>query len=287
MALVKISETLSQKCSMETTGDAEFDIRGFMERRAKRLNEKAGNMNTADGYECKLCLNRGDIAVAVESYSGDWEVKHRPCKCMKVRNSIRQMQRSGLKNVIRDYTFDKFIDEDFWQQDIKQKAMEYAKDQEGKWFFLGGQSGCGKTHLCTAVCREFLLAGREVRYMMWRDDIVKIKAVANDAETYAERINPLKTAEVLYIDDLFKTGRGRDGEKQRPTGADINAAFEIFNYRAMNNLPTIISSECSIDDLLDIDEALGGRIYAQAGRFGTSIDPDRGKNYRIKGVTRL
>lgn len=287
MALVKISETLSQKYGMATTGDDAFDIRGFMERKAQKLNEAVGYMDTVDGLECKKCLNRGDIAVAVEDYNGGWEVVHRPCKCMKVRNSIRQMQKSGLKNVIRDYTFDKFKDEDFWQQDLKRKAMEFSENTEGKWLFMGGQSGCGKTHLCTAVCRKFLLDGKEVRYMMWRDDIVKIKAVANDAETYAERINPLKTAEVLYIDDLFKTGRGRDGEKQWPTGADINVAFEIFNYRVANNLTTIISSECSIDDLLDIDEALGGRIYAQAGRFGTSIDPDRGKNYRIKGVTRL
>lgn len=287
MALVKISDTISQKYDTATTGDKAFDIRGYMERRAQALNEVVGNMNTVDGLECKRCLNRGDIAVATEEYDGGWNVVHRPCKCMKARRSIRQMQRSGLQNVIRDYTFDKFKDEDFWQQDIKQKAMEYARDQEGKWFFIGGQSGCGKTHLCTAICREFLLAGREVRYMMWRDDIVKIKAAANDSELYAERINPLKTAEVLYIDDLFKTGRGRDGEKQWPTGADINAAFEIFNYRTINRLPTVISSECSIDDLLDIDEALGSRIYAEAGRFGTSIDPDRGKNYRIKGVTRL
>lgn len=283
----KAASIINRKFGTEFTGDKAFDIRGYMERRAQALNEVVGNMNTVDGLECKKCLNRGDIAVATEEYDGGWNVVHRPCKCMKVRRSIRQMQRSGLQNVIRDYTFDKFKDEDFWQQDIKQKAMDYAKDQEGKWFFIGGQSGCGKTHLCTAICREFLLAGREVRYMMWRDDIVKIKAAANDSELYAERINPLKTAEVLYIDDLFKTGRGRDGEKQLPTGADINAAFEIFNYRTVNRLPTVISSECSIDDLLDIDEALGSRIYAEAGRFGTSIDPDRGKNYRIKGVTRL
>lgn len=284
MALEEISKTISQKYNTAPTG--EWDPKAYEERKAQRYNEAEGRMHEVDGYECRVCRNKGYVAYAAENF-GVWEMAQRPCRCAPVRQSIRQMQRSGLKNIIRDYTFDKFIDTDFWQQDMKRKAMEYAADQEGKWLFFGGQSGCGKTHLCTAACREFLLAGHAVRYMMWRDDVVKIKAVANDADSYNERIMPFKTAEVLYIDDLFKTGRGRIGEKQMPTGPDVNVAFEILNYRMMNHLPTIISSECSIDDLLDIDEAMGSRILAQAGRFATSIDPDRGKNYRIKGVTHL
>lgn len=285
MGLVEIKDLMNPRYAMATTTEP-FDEKAYMERKAARYNEDEGRLHTVDGYECNLCRNRGDIAEAVQEEFG-WSLVYRPCKCAKVRRSIRQMQRSGLKNVIREYTFEKFEDEDFWQQDIKGKAMDFSEDTEGKWFFIGGQSGCGKTHLCTAICRKFLLRGKEVRYMMWRDDVVKIKAVANDAESYEERIAPFKTAEVLYIDDLFKTGRGRDGEKQWPTGADVNVAFEILNYRTINQLPTVISSECTIDDLLDIDEAIGGRICERAGRFASAIDPDRGKNYRIRGVTHL
>ena len=38
MALVKISDTISQKYDTATTGDKAFDIRGYMERRAQALN---------------------------------------------------------------------------------------------------------------------------------------------------------------------------------------------------------------------------------------------------------
>ena len=39
-----------------------------------------------------------------------------------------------------------------------------------------------------------------------------------------------KNVEVLYIDDLFKTGKS-EGGLQKPTAGDINLAFEIINYR--------------------------------------------------------
>jgi chromosomal replication initiation ATPase DnaA len=57
-----------------------------------------------------------------------------------------RMKRSGLKNIIKDYTFDKFEDSEPWQQAIKKASMEYAENPEG-WFLLCGQSGAGKTHL--------------------------------------------------------------------------------------------------------------------------------------------
>jgi DNA replication protein DnaC len=195
------------------------------------------------------------------------------------------MKRSGLKDIIKDYTFDKFEDPEPWQKAIKKAAMEYAKNPEG-WFFLGGQSGAGKTHLCTAICREFLLAGKRVRYMLWRDDVVKIKGAVTDSEEYCKMIDEFKRVDVLYIDDLFKTGKAADNSVQKPTGADINVAFEIINFRYNNpSLLTIISSELTEDELIDIDEAIGGRIYERAKAF--TIGKSRDRNYRIKKAVTL
>ena len=163
--------------------------------------------------------------------------------------------------------------------------MDYAKNPEG-WFYLGGQSGCGKTHLCTAICREFLLEGKQVIYMLWRDDIAKIKGFATDPEERQKLMERFKTAEVLYIDDLFKTGKNPDGYDPKPTAADINAAFEIINYRYCNpKLLTIISSELNEDELMDIDEAVGGRIFERSKSF--SIAKDRSRNYRMRKAVTL
>lgn len=243
-------------------------------------NKTAGNRNEEDGYNCSICKNKGMIAKLVDHGNGKYSHCFADCKCVETRRSIMRMKRSGLKDVIKDYTFDKFIDTEPWQQSIKAAAMEYAKDPKG-WFALCGQVGCGKTHLCTAICREFLLAGRKVVYMLWRDEIVKIKANVNDAEAYNALIDKYKTADVLYIDDLFKTGKAADNVPQKPTVADINAAFEIINYRYNNpSMLTIISSELTEDELLDIDEAVGSRIYERAKAI--TIGRDRSRNYRIK-----
>ena len=264
-----------------------FDMtpREYEQFKVDGLNNTPGSRNEEDGYNCNICKNKGFVVKLVDHEDGSFHQVATDCKCTEIRNSIMRMKRSGLKDIIKDYTFEKFEDAEPWQKAVKAAAMEYAKNPHG-WFFLGGQSGSGKTHLCTAICRDFLLAGRSVRYMLWRDDVVKIKGLVTDAEEYCKLIEEYKRVEILYIDDLFKTGKAADNSTQKPTPADINVAFEIINYRYNNpNLLTIISSELSEDELLDIDEAIGGRIYERAKSF--TIAKDRNRNYRIKRTVTL
>jgi DNA replication protein DnaC len=251
---------------------------------AESFNLSSGSLNLTDGYNCDKCRNRGLIMRAFEN-GGVWSTVCSECDCVKIRTTIKRMQRSGLKNIIKDYTFAKYQAVEDWQVKLKDAAVKYADNPSG-WFFIGGQTGAGKTHLCTAICREFLLNGRAVKYMLWRDDVVRLKGAVNDTDTYASLMDAYKRTEVLYIDDLFKTGKGADGQKQQPTAADINIAFEILNYRYNNPaLLTIISSECTVNDIIEIDEATGGRIFERAEAF--SLKPDKRKNYRLKGVVEL
>jgi DNA replication protein DnaC len=86
----------------------------------------------------------------------------------------------------------------------------------------------------------------------------------------------------LYIDDLFKTGRVAGKTAQMPTEADINLAFEIINSRAIQRKPTIISSESNLFDLIQIDEAIGGRIKQRCGEYYLNIGSKNTKNYRME-----
>lgn len=243
------------------------------------FNAAPGDLNKRDGYHCTLCNNKGYIGKLYED-NGRYSMVAVECKCKTVRSSIRKMNKSGLQDVIKNYTFESWQAEKEWQVNIKAKAMAYAESPVG-WFYIGGQPGCGKTHLCTAICRKFLLDNKGVRYMQWREEVAKLKEFSTEPEKRQSVLEDFKTAEVLYIDDLFKCGRKPDGSAQRPTSADINIAFEILNYRY--NKPdsiTIISSELAAQEVIDIDEAIGSRIYERSNPI--RISKDITKNYRMK-----
>ena len=207
----------------------------------------------------------------------DGLITTRECECMNYRRSISRLRKSGLKSVIDEYSFDKYIADDPWQKNAKAMAIDYVSDNTGKWFCALGAVGSGKTHLCTAICSEFLKAGKDVRYMLWRDESVKIKAATTDSYVYSELLTPYKQASVLYIDDLFKTEHNMS-----PTPADTLLAFELLNTRYANkDLITIISSERSMSDLLNIDEAVGSRIYQRSKGYCIEIRGND-KNMRLK-----
>lgn len=240
-------------------------------------NESEGNLADIDGYNCTLCHNKGDIQYVKGGYTYT-----KPCSCMETRKAISNMKKSGLENIIRDYTFDRFDAKEDWQKDIKEKAQAYLQDQDHNWFFIGGNPGAGKTHICTAICREFLLNGEKVKYMLWKEESTLLKAVVNEPLVYTSRIEKLKQTPVLYIDDFLKPLKSKDGNITPPTTADINLAFEILDYRKNANLRTIISSERFIGEIIGIDEATGSRILEKTkNKYFINIKRDKSRNHRL------
>lgn len=259
--------------------------------RVKLSNMDPGNLNERDGYECSQCLNRGFIWKLEERTGKDGEPVyvevHSQCDCMKVRASIRRMKRSGLEPLLKRCTFDKYETPEGWQQTIKEKAMAFPKvseQLENKWFFMGGGVGSGKTHLCTAIAREFLLQGKEVRYMLWVKHSQEMKAAVND-ESYSKMLAALQNVEVLYIDDFFKPMKDDRGKDLPPTKADIRLAYEIIDHRYQHrDLITIISSERHIHELEEIDSAVGSRIYEMTKQNAYNIAKSKERNYRLRDM---
>lgn len=252
-------------------------------------NASIGYENLIDGIDCPKCKNRGNIAVPRENprfHSVEFSL--RDCSCMAARKSFRRLERSGLKNLIGRYTMDLFTAETPWHESMKKKAVDYIEGRGSEWFFAGGQVGCGKSHICTAICGELIRRGEEVYYMLWKDESTRLKSLVNDEELYNDAISRLKTVPVLYIDDLFKMQRtGKDGAKNMPTAADINLAFEIINARYMDETKkTVISCEWFIDDLVNFDEGVASRIYERSRASCIEISRDMKKNYRLTGGDR-
>lgn len=255
-----------------------FDPEAHGKMKADSYNSIAGDLT---GMDCPKCLNRGKVAFPKE----DGGVAIVDCDCMRARRSVWKMEKSGLKNVIKEMSFDRFLTQEAWQEHIKAKAIAYAENLDG-WLLFCGQVGSGKSHLCTAVCRHRLLKGDEVRYMSWRDEINRLKTLSLDNEERDRLITELKTTPILHIDDLFKIGKTADGSSN-PTGADVSIAFEIVNYRYNNHLPTIVSTEKTPEELLAIDEATASRIIERAKAYTLNITRNPNRNYRLRNVVSI
>lgn len=217
--------------------------------KADAINDQAGSLGYID---CPKCKNKGFIA-----FVRDGNVITRECECQAKRRTLKNISVSGLSDMVCRYTFDTYETPSAWQKTAKGTALKYMAD--GKWFCISGTPGSGKTHLCVAIAGALLNAGREVSYLLWRDEAPALKALVNDRAEYERRIERFKRVDVLYIDDFLKGS---------VSAADINLAFEIINARYNNaKLMTIISSERTIEEMLDIDEAVGSRIYERCKGF--------------------
>lgn len=110
----------------------------WQQEKINRYNNSEGDMNEQDGYDCRLCKNKGMIARIDEQGNEVYTL----CKCRKIREMLKRAKRSGLGDVIRDCTFDKFETAEQWQSEIKSKAQAFCKDDNANWFYIGGQVGC-------------------------------------------------------------------------------------------------------------------------------------------------
>ena len=254
-----------------------------MQERVDWYNAAIGRLDEVDGVDCRICKNKGFINRLIFA-NGFWNEELRPCECMNSRGTKAMAQESGMQSILQRYSFEGWKADTDLQKYMLQKAMGFLNERD-KWFYVGGQSGCGKTHICTAICGKLIEQHKSVKYMLWRDEIARIKQNATDDAEYAKLMDSLKRPDVLYIDDLFKTGRAYNSSTFSPTAADINAAFEIINYRYNDPRKiTIISTEITIKDMEIVDEAIAGRIAERCGAdYCLNIAKDPKKNYRLHG----
>lgn len=257
--------TIQQKSRSES-----FCNEDYLQWKADRYNAEQGDLQ---GYDCPKCKNRG-YTMAIRNSD---EVLAE-CECLRIRESLGYIRESGMSALVNRCTFESFDAKHDWQKGMVDKARKFLKTNDDGWLYLGGQVGSGKTHLCIAVAGKMMCSGKRVRYMLWLDEAVRLKASVTDEERYTSLINPFKNAEVLYIDDLFKSKTGTE-----PTAADIRVAFEIINHRYNDrHLRTIISSELSLDEICAIDDAVGSRIYERAKCYTVTLSEGANKNHRMK-----
>jgi len=225
-------------------------------------------------YKCHKCRDTGWI-LTPES-KGPPTAKS--CECREEEKLKNQWKASGINIEHTDQTFGTFK---IWNDSssvAKDTAIAFYNDfkdirkKRQNSIILCGQVGSGKSHLSIALALNFINKKIKVVYMPYRDVITKIKQNMIDDEYYSKTISRYQTCEVLLIDDLFK---GKINE------TDVNIMFEIINYRYLNYLPIIVSSEFTTERLLSFDESIGSRIYEMCKSYIIEISNNKDNNYRL------
>lgn len=199
---------------------------------------------------------------------------------MKKKRAERLIKSSQITEEFQRKTFSSF--DKAGLHDEVEAALKFAYDytlnfndirnQRQNSIALLGQPGCGKTHLLMAVSNNLIKKGVEVIYFPWVEGWTEI---SEDYKLLPDRVRRLQRAEVLFIDDVYK---GRD----EPTKTQREQFFAIINYRYMEKLPILISSERSIAEMCEFDEGVGSRINEMCKDYKSIINKNMALNKRLQ-----
>ena len=221
----------------------------------KNYNKMLGN--TEYSFFCEKCKNKGLVAVKVYR-NNDFQIVLQKCDCVERLHAEQNKNSSGLKDNLGKFTFENF---DTTKENVP----------TNKWFFIGGQIGSGKTHICTAISERLLMSATTVKFVSWRDLMSDLKNGFSGRPTFFD-FETFKRVEVLYLDD-FLHGKATDFELEK--------AFEIIDYRYRNDKKTIISSEMLSSEILQLSQSIGSRIVEKSKGFVCNIKRDTQRNYRL------
>ncbi len=241
--------------------DKEADIKKLKAESLALQQEKAellkkNGYSTADlevPYTCKHCRDTGFI-------------DSRLCNCHK--EILKTIERSDLARLapVEDCKFESFLlDERFYPDKALQRVEKifnscrsYAVNftPSSKSILLLGGVGVGKTHLSLAIANVVINRGYSVVFGVSQNiirDLQNERFNNNQVLQYCDR--SVLNCDLLIIDDLGT-------EVQSPSSLAI--IYNIINTRLLSKLPTIITSNYTLDELEDkYDQRILSRITGE------------------------
>ena len=172
------------------------------------------------------------------------------CRQSQVRQQARQ-QLYGLSHLaeLQHMTFETFDPQGrpnltaFHQQSLEQayQVCQHYAHHLGGWLLLRGAYGCGKTHLAAAVANECVGLGVPTLFLTVPDVLDSLR-FAYDAEdvTFEQRFEQIRQASLLVLDDLGT---------QHATEWAREKLFQILNFRYINRLPTLITTNLPLEEI--------------------------------------
>ena len=187
-----------------------------------------------------------------------------------------RLRRLGNLEAYKDKTFENFKTDPFHRQLTNlgialQQAEDFAREPQG-WIVYEGPYGCGKTHLAVAIANARLEQfGDRVLFITAPDllDFLRTTFNPNAEVSYSEAFEQICNVPLLVLDDLGV---------ENPSGWAKEKLFQLLNYRYVNKLPTVITTNTTLDEL---DPRISSRMMEGAVVTHIQIEaPDYRKVFR-------
>jgi len=240
----RIDETLKKLAGGTPTGDRTNQAGEDQ----PRTDPRTGLLGDPD---CKICGGIGyvrlDLPVGHPEFG---KVQICTCRNNQITQKIRQrLFTLSQLDELGELTFENFSPRGrvgLWPAEalsVEQaynSAFTFAKQMKG-WLLLLGKYGCGKTHLAAAIANFAVSLGVPTLFITVPDLLDSLRYAYQDpSATFEERFEQVRNAPLLILDD-FGT--------QNATGWAQEKLFQIINYRYINHLPTVVTTNLSLNEI--------------------------------------
>ena len=125
-------------------------------------------------------------------------------------------------------------------ESARNTARNYAQRLSG-WLLLSGGFGCGKTHLAAAIANFAVSMGVPTLFLTVPDLLDTLRMAYDSTDTtFEDRFEEVRSARLLVMDD-FGT--------QNATPWAQEKLFQIINFRYINKLPTVITTNLGLGEI--------------------------------------
>ena len=231
-----------------------------MEKKEKTTEVQPSKSNTLGDPDCSICHGIGFVSYDLDVDDPDFgKMEICVCRHKQVTDFTRQrLYRMSNLDALRELTFDTFeprgrVGLGNQHADSLEQAFNHSQNFAGSlngWLLLLGRYGCGKTHLAAAIANQAVSLGVPTIFLTVPDLLDWLRnSYSNASEMrYEERFDEFRNIELLILDD-FGT--------QNATAWAQEKLFQIINYRYINHLATVVTSN---DQLSDFEGRIRSRL---------------------------